>query len=132
MAQEDVNIVAELSLGGKQYSISHFSTEFNQDIDVKFEPQGEVTGGMLYLSFDQVPDTTMLQWAANPWAKKDGEIAFKNETGTPPLKISFTEAMCLNLSESIGEVNGSSFSLIISPKTVTINGVTLEKVWAGE
>ena len=99
----DVNIIAELHLDGKVYELERFSTELRQTIsDKNMEPKGEVGGGVLNLTMVQVPDNGLLAWAASKHIRKSGEIVFKNETTTPPLRIQFQEAACINFLQNCG------------------------------
>lgn len=120
----------ELSLGGKTYPLEQFSTELIQSVSGKtMEPMNEVTGGLLYITMVQVPDAKLIKWASDRTARENGEIAFKNNSGTSPLKISFEEAACINMSQTCGEGIGSFITLTISPKKVKFNSVELDKNW---
>ena len=126
----DVNIIAELHLDGKVYELERFSTELRQTIsDKNMEPKGEVGGGTLTLTMVQVPDNGLLAWAASKYIRKSGEIVFKNETTTPPLRIQFQEAACINFLQNCGVGAGSYISLTISPKIVNFNDISLEHTW---
>lgn len=128
-AQPDGNISAELSMLGKVYSLSEFSTAFEQPTDVDAEPEGEVRGGVLNLVLSQVPDDFLLQWAASRWMRKGGEILFKNQTGTPPLRISFAEAACVSLQQHSISGKGVHTALVISAKEISFNNVLFESGW---
>lgn len=129
VSHEDSNVSAEMNFLGNTYLVSNFSTSFSQFVDEKFEPQAEVHGAILSVSFQQVPDSKMLQWASSKFSRKSGEIVFKNETGTPPLKIQFTEAACVKLSHQVISGGGTVTNIHISPKEVSFNGVLLNNGW---
>ncbi len=128
-SQPDGNVSAELSLFGKTYSLMSFKTNITQAVDHKGEPQGEAKGAKLELILSQIPDKMLLQWASSRWMKQSGEIVFKNQTGTAPLKIVFTEAACVKLSQQVTHGTGVIVSLLISPKEVSFNGVSLFNNW---
>lgn len=126
----DVNIIAELHLDGKVYELERFSTELRQTIsDRNMEPKDEVSGGTIVVTMVQVPDNALLSWAASKYIRKSGEIVFKNETTTPPLRIQFEEAACINFLQNCGVGVGSYITLTISPKTVNFNDISLEHSW---
>lgn len=123
----DGNLTIEMNLLGKTYQISSFSTSFTQPTDEKLEPQSEVSGGVLSITMTQTPDKALLQWASSPYVRRSGEIVFRNETGTPPLRITFSEAICLTFSQRTNDERGTVLSLSISSQTVSFNHVVLEK-----
>ncbi len=128
-SQPDGNVSADLNLAGKIYSLVSFRTNIRQNVDQKGEPQGEARGAQLELSFSQMPDNAILQWSASRWMRKSGEIIFKNQTGTAPLKIIFTEAACVRFSQRVTQGAGVMSSFLISPKEVSFNGVLLSNGW---
>lgn len=128
-SQPDGNVSAELNLMGKSYNLIGFRTNVSQNVDKKGEPQSEVKGGQLNLMISQIPDNVLLQWASSRWMKKSGEIVFKNQTGTPPLRIIFTEAGCVKLNQQVTSGVGVVTSLLLSPKEVSFNGVLLSNNW---
>lgn len=128
-SQPDGNISAELVLLNKKYNLLGFNTEISQSVDHKGEPQSEVGGGQLQLMLSEIPDNVLLQWAASKWLKRTGEIVFKNETGTPPLRILFTEASLVRLTQQVESSAGVITRLLITPKEVSFNGVTLFNNW---
>lgn len=120
----------ELTLEGKTYDVEQFSTEFVQRVSGEnMEPMNEVQGGLLTITMVQVPDNNIVKWASDRTARKSGEIAFRNDSGTSPFKITFEEAYCLNLSQTCGEGVGSFISLTISPKKAKYNSVEMDKEW---
>ncbi|MBO7506494.1 MAG: hypothetical protein J6T67_03825 [Paludibacteraceae bacterium] len=126
----DVNLVAEMHLDGNVYELERFSTDFTQGIsEINLEPKTEVRGGTMVVSLARVPDNSLLQWAASKWVRKSGEIVFKNETSTPPLKIQFENAACINFTQNCGEGVGSYISLTITAEKMNLNGTPFEHEW---
>lgn len=128
-SQPDGNVSADLSLMGKKYSLSAFSTSFSQPVNENGEPEGEVRGANLKLTLSQLPDDLLLQWAMSRWMRKNGEVVFKNQTGTPPLRISFVEAACVSFCQETNTGKGSFVSMLISAKKISFNGILLESGW---
>ena len=129
LAQPDGNISAELHFMGKTYVVSELITSLNQPEDEKGEPQMEVQGGLLTISLSQAPDNVLLQWAYSRWSRKNGELVFKNETGTPPLRIGFVDAACVDFSQKSSFEKGIVTTMVVSPHSVSFNGVVLDKEW---
>ena len=128
-SQPDGNISAELHFMGKTYVVSRFLTSLSQPTDEKGEPQMEVQGGLLAISLSQAPDNVLLQWAYSRWSRKNGELVFKNETGTPPLRIGFVDAACVDFSQKSSSEKGIVTTMVVSPHSVSFNGVVLDKEW---
>ncbi|KGN90416.1 hypothetical protein HQ45_03040 [Porphyromonas crevioricanis] len=129
LQQPDGNINAVLSFMGKEYDVHQFSISFTQLTDGKGEPQTEVLGGKLLIGLSQIPDDALLLWASNQWMRKDGEVLFRNDTGTPPLRISFKEAYCISIQQEMVTNQGTRTSIIISPRSVRLNEFTFENSW---
>ncbi|KGN85470.1 type VI secretion system tube protein TssD [Porphyromonas gulae] len=129
LQQPDVNMNAVLVFMGKEYDVHRFSTSFMQPTDDKGEPQAEVLGGKLLIELSQIPDDALLSWASNQWMRKDGEILFRNETGTPPLRISFKEAYCISIQQEMVINQGTKTTIVVSPKSVRLNEFTFESNW---
>ncbi len=130
LQQPDGNVNAVLVFMGKEYDVCQFSTSFMQLTDDKGEPQTEVRGGQLLVVLSQIPDEALLYWASNQWTRKDGEIIFRNETGTPPLRIRFKEAYCVKLEQEFDGVGkGSKTIMLISPQSIQMNEYTLDNEW---
>jgi len=126
----DVNMVVELRLDGKTYELERFTTDFHQDVSNRdMQPKDEVMGGKIIITMVQIPDSSILQWASSKWVRKSGEIVFKNETSTPPLKVKFEDAACVNMLQSCSVGVGSMITLTISPKKITLNNTSIEQEW---
>lgn len=128
-SQPDGNVFAELHFMGKIYPIAAFSTSLMQQVDNRGEPQFEVKGAKLNLTLSQLPDELLLQWATSRWMRKSGEVVFKNQTGTAPLRIAFVEAACVYLKQRVNMGKGTYASLLVSAKEISFNGILLESGW---
>lgn len=127
--QIDSNTTAWLLLDGEEYELSEFNTNFNQGVDQKGEPQNRVRGGQMQLAITQIVPTNIYDWAMKSMVK-DGEIIFKIESGSAPLKISFANAYCVGFKRRIDSMGGGLVSaLTISPEEITINGISFDNHW---
>lgn len=126
----DGNISAFLSFLGTTYQLSQVKISFRQSTDKKGEPQAEIQGGVFLIVLSQVPDDNLLYWASNQWARKDGEVVFRNETGTPPLRIIFRNAYCVKMEQEFQNIGGGAKTImVVSAETLRINDVLLENEW---
>lgn len=127
IGKPDGNIKAELHLLGKSYSLAQVSLSFNQSVDYNGEPQSEVSGGQILIVLSQIPDNSIISWAVGSRTRRSGEVIFRNETTTPPLRIIFEEAYCVHMGQSV--TKGTSVSLTISPKKISLNDVLHDNDW---
>ena len=81
----------------------------------------------MLVAIPQLPDKTILSWAAGSRMLKSGEIVFKNETETTSLMILFENAYCTCLKQEVS--GGSSCSFTISPQKISMNGELLDNDW---
>ncbi|GET47049.1 type VI secretion system tube protein TssD [Capnocytophaga felis] len=127
--QPDANLEVFLILNGKEYELSQFNCDFIQHTDIKGEPQSEIKGGKLIVTIEQFPDNQIFYWAINQWTKRDGEIVFRNKTASAPLKISFKNAYCVNLQQTISNSIGVSTSFVISSEELYLNDNLFDNGW---
>ena len=132
LPQPEGTIAVWLVLDGKEYELKSFSTEFTQTTDHKGQPQAEVKGGLLYLSFYQLPDDNLNRWMLRTGTagRKSGEIHFRKQTSNMPLRISFVDAECISYQKKLGSNNtGFDMKIVISPKEILLNGVLHSNRW---
>ncbi|MDO4230155.1 MAG: type VI secretion system tube protein TssD [Capnocytophaga sp.] len=127
--QPDANLEVYLILKGKEYQLKQFNISFFQATDVKGEPQSEVRGGKFTISVPELPDAQLLYWATNQWAKRDGEIVFRNKTSSAPLKIKFENAYCIDMSQRTNVSQGVVTSYVISAESLQLNEVNFDNQW---
>ncbi len=119
----DTSVDAILHLNGKQYSIDSFETEFQQSFDFKGEPQREVKGGLLSMTFNRIPDEQLNYWMFHNKVTYSGSIVFASfsRISNPILIINFTNGSCARYSTSIGERGSISFNIVITAESISIN-----------
>lgn len=127
--QPDANLEVFLILNGKEYELSQFNCDFIQHTDIKGEPQSEIKGGKLIVTIEQFPDNQIFYWAINQWSKRNGEVVFRNKTASAPLKISFKNAYCVNLQQTISNSIGVSTSFVISSEELYLNDNLFDNGW---
>ncbi|MEN9919023.1 MAG: hypothetical protein RL662_1459 [Bacteroidota bacterium] len=124
-----VHVNVYLELDGQRYEAEHFSMGFAQDIDYKGQPQHEVKGGQLSLTFTQAMHDTVYIWAKKATLRKSGKIIFWSEMAGTILQIDFENANCIHLTHKINALTGTETTLAIAPEAVTLNGMKHTNKW---
>lgn len=129
--QVDSNVNVIFSVDGDEYAVEQFKIGFHQPVDgIKNQPEGEVCGGRIMITLSQTVKNNIYGWAVKPWMKKSGAVLFKTGTSGVIFEVAFTNAYCVNLKrviESLGQ--GLSTTLILSPESVSVNGIEFDNRW---
>lgn len=125
----DSNVSVYLEVGGNEYEVEQFKVGFSQLVDHKGEPQSEIKGGQLILTLTQAVPESIYSWILKPAQRKDGEVVFKSQTGSSPLRIEFFNAACVSLNRQINSSGGLQTNLVLSPERLLLNGVEHENFW---
>ena len=129
--QVDSNVNVIFSVDGDEYAVEQFKIGFHQPVDgIKHQPEGEVRGGRIMITLSQTVKNNIYGWAVKPWMKKSGAVLFKTGTSGVIFEVAFTNAYCVNLKrviESLGQ--GLSTTLILSPESVSVNGIEFDNRW---
>lgn len=129
--QVDSNVNVIFSVDGDEYAVEQFKIGFHQPVDgIKNQPEGEVRGGRIMITLSQTVKNNIYGWAVKPWMKKNGAVLFKTGTSGVIFEVVFTNAYCVNLKrviESLGQ--GLSTTLILSPESVSVNGIEFDNRW---
>lgn len=123
------HIVSKFILEGISYDIEDFKINFSQPIDYKGQPQHEIRGGQLSIVLTQIADTNLYTWAKTSIMQKNGEVLFQTDLGITVLKIKFEKAYCTKLERTTNSGFGTTTSLIISPETISLNGIEHTNAW---
>jgi hypothetical protein len=114
---------------GQKYDVDGFSMGFLQPSKYNGQPEHEVQGGQMSVILSQMPDNNLYLWAKKSTLLKSGVILFQTDMGQTVLEIEFSNAYCINLSCGINALTGSTTSLIISPESVKIYGISHTNYW---
>lgn len=129
--QVDSNVNVIFSVDGDEYAVEQFKIGFHRPVDgIKNQPAGEVRGGRIMITLSQTVKNNIYGWAVKPWMKKSGAVLFKTGTSGVIFEVAFTNAYCVNLKrviESLGQ--GLSTTLILSPESVSVNGIEFDNRW---
>ncbi|GEM_PF-2612271 len=123
--QNDTAVNGTLFVGGEEYDIVSFQTEFQQFIDWKGEPEGEVKGGLLTFTINQAADQTLNHWMFDESIAYAGMITFgpKERVANNPVIINFADGRCVFYKKSIrNQLNGIHLTMVISAGLISING----------
>ena len=128
--QVDSNVNVIFSVDGDEYAVEQFKIGFHQPVDgIKNQPEGEVRGGRIMITLSQTVKNNIYGWAVKPWMKKSGAVLFKTGTSGVIFEVAFTNAYCVNLKRSINIVTGLNTNLILSPESVSLNGIDYNNQW---
>ncbi|MCL2860720.1 MAG: hypothetical protein FWF46_09345 [Oscillospiraceae bacterium] len=120
----DTSVDAKLYLNGKEYQVDNFETEFQQSFDFKGEPQREVKGGILTMTFNQLPDEQLNYWMFRSKTFYSGSIVFTSYSriANAVLTIDFTNACCARYSTDDG-AGGFYLTIVVTAESILINGI---------
>ena len=76
----------------------------------------------------QTLPNSLYEWAMKS-ISKNGEIVFRSNTISSPLRIEFKNAYCINLNRNIINGEGVVTDLWISPDEILINGISFDNRW---
>lgn len=129
--QVDSNVNVTFCVDGDEYEVEQFKIGFHQPVDGnKNQPEGEVRGGRIMITLSQTVKNNIYGWAIKPWVKKNGAILFKTGTSGVVFEVAFINAYCINLQRVIDALGqGLSTTLILSPESVSVNGIELDNRW---
>ena len=124
-------IIVRFELEGRQYILEEFDLEFKQDVDAKGRPNSPVYGGLISITFSDIPDEVVNTWMLNPFQRKDGEFRFLTNDRMimegAELQIRFENAYCVGYRKTITPLGtGVLTSLFISPVTIKIGREELQ------
>lgn len=129
LEQIDSDTTVVLVLDNNEFELSEFEIRFNQNVDHKGEPQNSVRGGQMHMTLSQIVPNNIYEWAMKSTVK-DGEVVFRIKSGNSPLKISFSNAYCVNFKRNINATGqGLVSSMMIAPEEITINGMSFDNHW---
>ncbi len=124
----DVNVI--FSIDGDEYAVEQFKIGFHQPVDGnKNQPEGEVRGGRIMITLSQTVKNNIYGWAIKPWVKKNGAVLFKTGTSGVIFEVAFTNAYCISLKRSISIATGLNTNIILSPESVSLNGIDFNNQW---
>lgn len=120
----DTSVDAKLFLNGKEYAIDAFEIQFQKSSDFKGEPQREVKGGLLSLTFNRVADEQLNYWMFHSDVNYSGSVVFSSfsRIESPVIIINFENGRCAKYSKIIGD-SSISLNIIITAKKISINGI---------
>jgi hypothetical protein len=123
------HVEAKLYIEGAEYEVEDFKIGFIQAVDHKGQPQDHVRGGQILISLSQMVGDNIYEWATNPFSKKDGYIAFETGISNAILRVTFTQAYCIDITQALDAFCGLVTNLIITPSKVVLNKEEYTNKW---
>lgn len=129
IALPNAHIISKLILDEKKYDVEDFKIDFIQKVDFKGQPTSEVNGGQVSIILGHIPDDNLYLWAKESTLLKNGHIIFETDLGQSVLRLDFFNAYCIDLKRSINSFSGTKTSLVLSPESLSMNGVEHDNRW---
>ena len=129
-----IGALNDLSISGLYndgYELESCNFVFSQDIDKNGQPQNDVRGGTISLTYSGLPQNELLQWMLKPTTYNDGAIVVCNDSKEPVAKIFFQQAACVALDIDYNQ-SGESYiktRIILQARNIRVGEVTLENNW---
>jgi len=92
---------------------------------IKGQPQHEIKGGLISITLSQMADEIINLWMFQKNVSYSGmiDIAPLSKFSNSPLKIEFIDGYCISYSKLMASNVGIQIKLVISAKSVKINGI---------
>jgi hypothetical protein len=129
LSQPFAHIVVYFTLDGEKYEVEHSNIKFMQDYDFKGQPQNEVYGGQLSLTLSHMPDDSLYLWAKKSTLVKNAQLVYQTDMGITLLSVDLLNAYCMSLIQEFSSYSGTKTTLVISPESVVMNGITHNNIW---
>jgi len=132
--KEEPSTVVEFIFGQQRYIVEKFDIEFRQDVNSGNRPDSETYGGLVTVTFSDMPDEYINRWIMNSFEKRNGEFRFllndKKIMEGAVLHLIFKDAYCVNY-QKVMDTSGAGVSttLIISPRYIKIGNEEFENRW---
>lgn len=132
--QELSKIVAEITFGPEKYEVSQLDLQFQQDVDRKNQPEGDVYGGKIVCTLRGTLSKRLIAWSIYTDKQVSGEIRFYNRnhwlTSGADFCIGFTDANCLRVRRNVSVRNSQpTTELEIAPRSVKIGKEEFGNKW---
>jgi hypothetical protein len=115
------------------YELESCTYSFCQGGDHKGQPQMDVRGGAIYITYSGIPPQEILEWAMDGRKYHNGMIVICDDSGQPLEKIGFEKAALVNLKMEYSQEAETLFSTEIELRAFSLQvGVHfLTNKWVG-
>lgn len=84
----------------------------------------------MLLTLTEALSENIYSWAMRAAITKSGEVVFRTQSGSAPLKIGFSNAYCIGFDRSIESMGGGLTSILtISPEEIMMNEFSFDNRW---
>lgn len=113
------------------YELESCNFGFSQGVDVNGKPQTEVRGGIIMVTYGNVPPQELLMWMLNSRKYEDGAIVICDENDTPLEKIVFEKAACVGLEVEYLQHGKAYIStkITLQSQKIKVGDISLENRW---
>jgi hypothetical protein len=124
-----------MEVEGTKYKVRHCTYSLHQNVDENGRPSSQVMGGTMQIEVESSDDTKLIDWMVDKTGKKSGKLEFSKTDEEGTLKtIEFEDAFLTSYTESMDAISNSPMveNLVISAKSISVNGVKHENIWASK
>lgn len=126
-----------LAIDDEEFDLKAVSYAFDKEINEKGEVASPIQGGTIFLSLQDIPKNSILEWGIKHRCFKDGTIKvmrLDQEASIKEEEVSFENAICSNI-KMLYQRNSSNYLtvlLTISPENICIGGGNcwINKKWS--
>lgn len=132
--QKSSKIIAEVSFGEEKYKVIGLDLQFQQDIDKRNQPIGDIYGGRIVCSIQGTLSKRLTAWSIYTDKQIDGEVRFYNQnhwiSSGADFSIRFIEANCLQINRKVSIKQRELITrLMIAPRIMKIGNEVFENKW---
>ncbi len=129
-AKQSSDWAAELTLGNTKYMLSELDWSFQEVVDSKNRPTGEIVGGLMSMTINEPVDQLIHNWIINVGAKHSGFIKFYSQSFDQgaQMEMKFEDAICVRYYKQLIEsAEDVSTTLVISCKVMKFGNEIFEQ-----
>ena len=123
---------ATFKVDGKDHNVLSCNYSLHQDIDVTGRPASITRGGTVNIVVESTDDSSLFNWMADSYMKKDATLTFNKRDSDAKLKeLEIKEAYCVGYQESFDNTGSGAMieSLTLSAKSIKMGDGTHENEW---
>lgn len=129
-----IGALEDLSMQGlfrDSHELLACSYAFSQGVDNNGKAQTEVHGGMINITYPNIPPPEVTQWMLNSRKYEDGAIVICDENNMPLEKVFFEKAACIGLELEYIQ-NGKGYThtkIVIQAQKIIVGTSSIVNNW---
>ena len=113
------------------YEVDSCNYSFSQGTDHNGQPQTDVRGGNIAMTYGNIPPQELIQWMLSTGKLENGAIVICDSNDMPLEKIHFEDAACIGLEVEYSQ-NGQMYistKIVLQARKLTIGDINLTNRW---